>query len=56
MSRALTLRSLCRDCHQGEWAVDKRGFRTDIGDDGLPIDPSSPVQRWGKSGSGCALD
>ena len=35
------IRSLCA-CHQGQWAVDKRGYRTDIGADGLPLDPKHP--------------
>ena len=39
------LRSLCRDCHQGAWAVDKRGYRTDIGDDGFPLDPAHSFNR-----------
>jgi hypothetical protein len=36
------LRSLCRDCHQGAWADDKHGFRRDIDDSGLPVDPRHP--------------
>ena len=36
------LRSLCRDCHQGQWAVDKRGYSDAAHDDGLPIDPRHP--------------
>ena len=36
------LRSLCRDCHQGQWAVDKRGYSCAIGDDGFPLDPRHP--------------
>jgi len=39
------LRSLCRDCHQGAWATDKRGYSSAIGDDGLPIDPKHPFNR-----------
>jgi 5-methylcytosine-specific restriction enzyme A len=39
------LRSLCIDCHQGQWAVDKRGYRTDIGDDGYPLDPKHPFNK-----------
>jgi 5-methylcytosine-specific restriction endonuclease McrA len=39
------LRSLCRDCHQGQWAVDKRGYRDDVGDDGFPIDANHPFNR-----------
>jgi 5-methylcytosine-specific restriction protein A len=36
------LRSLCRDCHQGVWAIDKRGYSHAIGDDGYPLDPAHP--------------
>jgi 5-methylcytosine-specific restriction protein A len=50
------LRSLCVDCHQGQWAVDKRGYRLDIGADGYPIDPKHPFFTGGKSGSGSAID
>jgi 5-methylcytosine-specific restriction enzyme A len=39
------LRSLCADCHQGQWAVDKRGYRTDIGDGGYPLDPKHPFNK-----------
>ena len=39
------LQSLCVDCHKGKWADDKRGYRCDIGDDGLPIDPNHPFNR-----------
>jgi 5-methylcytosine-specific restriction protein A len=39
------LRSLCRDCHQGQWAADKRGYRCDVGDDGLPTDPRHPFNK-----------
>jgi 5-methylcytosine-specific restriction protein A len=39
------LRSLCRDCHQGQWAVDKRGYSYDVGDDGLPIDEKHPFNK-----------
>jgi 5-methylcytosine-specific restriction enzyme A len=39
------LRSLCIDCHQGQWAVDKRGYRTDIGGDGYPLDPKHPFNK-----------
>jgi 5-methylcytosine-specific restriction protein A len=39
------LQSLCADCHQGKWADDKRGYRTDIGDDGYPLDPKHPFNK-----------
>jgi 5-methylcytosine-specific restriction enzyme A len=39
------LQSLCADCHAGKWAEDKRGYRCDVGDDGLPIDPNHPFNR-----------
>jgi 5-methylcytosine-specific restriction enzyme A len=41
------LRSLCRDCHQGQWAADQRGYRTDIGADGFPLDPKHPFNAAG---------
>jgi hypothetical protein len=43
------LQSLCRDCHQGKWADDARGYRSDIGDDGFPIDPRHPFNAGGRS-------
>jgi len=47
------LRSLCRDCHQGQWAVDKRGYSLEIGDDGYQLDPAHPFnQKRGQSGTG----
>jgi 5-methylcytosine-specific restriction enzyme A len=36
------LQSLCADCHKRKWADDLHGYRCDIGDDGLPIDPKHP--------------
>jgi 5-methylcytosine-specific restriction enzyme A len=36
------LQSLCADCHKGKWATDRRGYRSDIGRDGLPTDPRHP--------------
>jgi hypothetical protein len=39
------LRSLCRGCHQGAWAVDKRGYSNAIGDDGYPLDSAHPFNR-----------
>jgi 5-methylcytosine-specific restriction protein A len=46
------LRSLCRDCHQGQWAVDRRGYRDDVDDNGFPIDPKHPFNAVGRSGPG----
>jgi 5-methylcytosine-specific restriction enzyme A len=38
------LQSLCASCHSGAKAeVEKRGYRTDIGVDGMPLDPKHPV-------------
>jgi hypothetical protein len=37
------------DCHQGVWAIDKRGYSLAAGDDGLPIDPNHPFSAGGKS-------
>jgi 5-methylcytosine-specific restriction protein A len=39
------IRSLCLDCHQGQWAVDKRGYSSAIGDDGYPIDERHPFNK-----------
>jgi 5-methylcytosine-specific restriction enzyme A len=39
------LRSLCRDCHQGVWAVDKRGYSHAVGVDGYPLDARHPFNR-----------
>jgi 5-methylcytosine-specific restriction protein A len=39
------LQSLCADCHNPKWAEDKRGYRCEVGDDGLPIDPNHPFNR-----------
>jgi 5-methylcytosine-specific restriction enzyme A len=39
------LRSLCQQCHQGVWATDRKGYQSDIGDDGFPIDPAHPFYR-----------
>jgi 5-methylcytosine-specific restriction endonuclease McrA len=36
------LQSLCFDCHKRKWANDAHGYRCDIGDDGLPVDPNHP--------------
>jgi 5-methylcytosine-specific restriction enzyme A len=39
------LRSLCADCHNGVWAVDRKGYSSAIGDDGYPLDPAHPFNR-----------
>jgi 5-methylcytosine-specific restriction protein A len=39
------LRSLCRDCHNRQWATDARGYTSEIGDDGFPIDSRHPFNR-----------
>ena len=40
------LQSLCRNCHEsGKKFQELRGFRSDIGEDGFPIDPKHPVYR-----------
>ena len=39
------IRSLCRDCHQGAWAVDKRGYGDAVGNDGMPLDPKHPFNK-----------
>ena len=36
------LRSLCRDCHQGVWAIDKRGYSLAVDDNGYPVDEKHP--------------
>jgi 5-methylcytosine-specific restriction enzyme A len=36
------LRSLCADCHNKQWSVDRRGYATTVGDDGYPIDARHP--------------
>jgi 5-methylcytosine-specific restriction protein A len=43
------LRSLCADCHNRQWAIDARGYRSDIRDDGFPLDPRHPFNARGKS-------
>jgi 5-methylcytosine-specific restriction enzyme A len=45
------LRSLCRDCHQGQWAADKRGDRDDVEDNGMPTDPAHPFNKNVKAGA-----
>ena len=40
------LQSLCRACHEsGKKFQENRGFRSDIGEDGWPIDPLHPANR-----------
>jgi 5-methylcytosine-specific restriction endonuclease McrA len=39
------LRSLCRDCHQGAWATDRKGYSNAVGDDGYPLDKNHPFNR-----------
>jgi 5-methylcytosine-specific restriction enzyme A len=36
------LQSLCAECHARKRGLDLHGYRWDIGDDGLPIDPNHP--------------
>lgn len=37
------LQSLCRNCHEsGKKYEEKRGFRSDIGEDGFPMDGTHP--------------
>lgn len=38
------LQSLCKPCHDGAKREEEaRGYRTDIGEDGLPLDPKHPA-------------
>jgi 5-methylcytosine-specific restriction protein A len=39
------LQSLCKPCHDGKWASDRKGYRCDIGEDGLPLDRRHPLYR-----------
>lgn len=40
------LQSLCRHCHNGHKKFEEhRGYRRDIGLDGLPLDPAHPIYR-----------
>jgi 5-methylcytosine-specific restriction protein A len=39
------LRSLCADCHNKQWAVDRKGYSSDVGPDGYPTDPAHPFNR-----------
>lgn len=41
------LQSLCRNCHEsGKKFEEARGFRSDIGADGLPLDPTHPFYKF----------
>jgi hypothetical protein len=39
------LQSLREPCHQPKWAADKRGYSSEIGDDGYPVDKNHPFNR-----------
>jgi 5-methylcytosine-specific restriction protein A len=39
------LQSLCKPCHDGKWASDRKRYRCDIGEDGLPLDSRHPFYR-----------
>jgi len=40
------LQSLCKTCHEsGKKWEEHRGFRSDIGEDGWPLDPLHPANR-----------
>ena len=41
------LQSLCEPCHnKGKQQIERRGYTTDIGNDGWPLDKRHPVQKW----------
>ena len=41
-----SLQSLCRTCHESSKKYEEhRGYRADIGEDGLPTDPMHPFHR-----------
>lgn len=41
------LRVLCRRCHAGaKQKADRRGYSSEIGSDGFPVDPSHPANRF----------
>ena len=45
------LQSLCGSCHQSvKQKEEKRGYRSDIGVDGWPIDPRHPANKQGPGG------
>ena len=46
------LRSLCRDCHNRQWAVDARGYCSDIDEKGFPTDPRHPFNQARPFGQG----
>lgn len=40
------LQSLCTHCHSGaKQSAERRGFSTEVGADGMPIDPAHPFYR-----------
>lgn len=40
------LQSLCSNCHEsGKKFEESRGFRSDIGEDGWPVDPNHPTYK-----------
>lgn len=41
------LQTLCLRCHRHKWSDDQRGYRTDVGEDGWPRDPSHVFYRDG---------
>jgi 5-methylcytosine-specific restriction protein A len=49
------LQSLCRDCHNRKWASDRHGYRSDIGDDGLPTDARHPFNAAGDASGSASV-
>jgi 5-methylcytosine-specific restriction protein A len=43
------LQSLCKPCHDHKGSAEWRGYRDDVGADGLRINPRHPLNRVGKS-------
>ena len=39
------LRSLCKPCHDALQGIKHKGYRSDIGDDGFPLDSNHPFNR-----------
>ena len=39
------LRSLCKPCHDSLQGIKAKGYRSDVGDDGMPTDPAHPFNR-----------
>ena len=39
------LRSLCKPCHDGLQAIKHKGYQSDVGDDGYPIDARHPFNK-----------